>query len=245
MLDLDRTTRSPNYSSRAGNAIGMLVLHATAGSYGSALSWLCNNKLPLSKRVSAHYLIAPGGHTNELVPPELAAWHAGASAWLGWNKTDIQRRSIGIELANRNDGIDPYPPAQYAAALALSRMLVQRYAIPRSFVVRHLDISPGRKTDPRGFPWKRFMADLFPPYSDESSIFLPRQYRVIGTSAWIRPDPNTQKPHTGTMLGGFSFTVDRIVTGERVTVGGVTSDQWARTPSDDWIWMGALELVNG
>ena len=58
--------------------------------------------------------------------------------------------SVGIELENLNNGRDPYPDAQYQATVWLTKQLVAKYNIPRSQVVRHLDISPGRKTDPRG-----------------------------------------------------------------------------------------------
>lgn len=69
--------------------------------------------------------------------------------------------SIGIELENLNTGRDPYPPAQYSATLELVRYLVSKYNIPRSQLVRHLDIAPKRKTDPAGFPWERFVAEVY------------------------------------------------------------------------------------
>lgn len=159
---IDATTPSKNYSSREGSAITMLVIHATAGSFASALQELRDPKPQApGKRVSAHYLISKTGHIAQLVPDAQAAWHAGVSSWRG--VTNINACSIGIELENANTGADPYPPIQIDALIWLSRILVAQYAIVQEMVVRHLDIAPKRKTDPAGFPWLVFMNSLFPP----------------------------------------------------------------------------------
>jgi hypothetical protein len=154
---------SPNYAARRA-PIQLLVLHATVGSFASAVAWFTN---PAS-RVSAHYLIGKDGQIAYFVDEANAAWHAGKSRWQGVTVIDgsLNDASIGIELENRNNGSDPYPEAQYQAALALSQQIVARHGIARANVVRHLDISPGRKTDPRGFPWDRFVTDLFAPNPD-------------------------------------------------------------------------------
>ena len=92
MPAIDLSVRSPNHSPRGSHQITMLVIHATAGSARGALAWLTS---PLS-RVSAHYLITKGGHINQLVSDERAAWHAGRASWQG--ETAINELSLGIEL---------------------------------------------------------------------------------------------------------------------------------------------------
>lgn len=169
---------SPNRSSRHGRAISMLVLHATADSnVKSSLNWLSS---PASQ-VSAHYVIDKIGAIWQLVPDAAAAWHAGKSAWLGLASDDIQAVSIGIELENRNTGRDPYPEQQVAALTWLARGLIDTYRIAPDMVVRHLDIAipKGRKTDPRGFPWDLWKAQLFAPGGT---------YRVIGLPVYQRRD---------------------------------------------------------
>lgn len=171
-LTIDSTSyRSPNHSPRHGHPITMLVLHATAGSARSALSWLCS---PASK-VSASYLIDKSGRVYQLVADSEAAWHAGVARWNG--ETAINEVSLGVELENANDGKEPYPPAQYAALLELSRMKVAEYHIALDNVVRHLDIAlpKGRKTDPAGFPWAQFKADLLAalPFDPLRTQLLP------------------------------------------------------------------------
>ena len=161
-LTIDRSHASPNHSPRHGHPITMLLLHATAGSYASALAWLCNplpNGNP-DKRVSTNYLIRKDGHIDQLVDDGQAAWHAGVARWNG--ETAINDISLGVELENANDGRDPYPPAQYNALLNLASAKIAEYHIPLDNVVRHLDVAipKGRKTDPAGFPWDKFKADL-------------------------------------------------------------------------------------
>lgn len=157
-LIIDQAIRSPNYSSRAGQSISMIVLHATVGSVRSALAWLTN---PIA-RASAHYLIDKSGHIYQLVADEYCAWHAGRASWHG--QTAINEISLGIELENANDGRDIYPTAQIDALRRLIQAKVTEYRIAPDMLTRHMDIAipRGRKTDPAGFPWAEFIKGLFP-----------------------------------------------------------------------------------
>jgi len=142
----------------------MIVLHATVGSFASSLAWLCNPQPnDPDNRVSTHYLIDKVGHITQLVTDDMTAWHAGRARWLG--HTDINERSLGIELENDNSGHDEYPAAQLAACRDLCREKIARYHILRANVARHLDIAipAGRKSDPAGFPWESFVASLYAP----------------------------------------------------------------------------------
>ncbi len=179
-MTIDTSHTSPNQSGRNGADISMLVLHATVGSYAGSLAWLCNP----SSRVSTHYLISKTGHIAQLVPDERAAWHAGASKWFDLNSEAIRDQSIGIELENANNGVDPYPPAQMDALTELSKALVTKYAIVPDMVTRHFDIAvpKGRKSDPAGFPFVSFKASLYAPPAQ------PSAYRVLGTPVWQRQD---------------------------------------------------------
>lgn len=142
--------------------IRMLVMHATAGSYPSDYHWLRQGG-DSRRPVSVHYYIDKQGRISQMVADQDIAWHAGRSRWVvdGKMVNGCNAVSLGIELENRNTGSDPYPPAQYEAALWLARRLVATYNIPHDQLVRHLDISPGRKTDPAGFPWARFVDDVY------------------------------------------------------------------------------------
>ena len=49
-------------------------------------------------RCPAHYVVFEDGRIVQCVPEERRAWHAGVSSWAG--ETDINSRSIGIEIVN-------------------------------------------------------------------------------------------------------------------------------------------------
>jgi N-acetylmuramoyl-L-alanine amidase len=90
------------------------------------------------------------------VPEERRAWHAGAAVWGG--ATDINSRSIGVEIANAGHpgGLPDFPDAQIDALIALGREIVGRHPIPPHRVLAHSDVAPGRKLDPgERFPWPR------------------------------------------------------------------------------------------
>ncbi|MHA6324172.1 N-acetylmuramoyl-L-alanine amidase [Roseivivax sp. CAU 1753] len=102
--------------------------------------------------VSAHYLIAEDGRLWHLVDEAQRAWHAGAGAWRGI--TDMNSRSIGIELANT--GAQPFPEPQMATLESLLPGIMARWTIPPEAVIGHSDMAVGRKIDPGPrFDWRR------------------------------------------------------------------------------------------
>jgi N-acetyl-anhydromuramyl-L-alanine amidase AmpD len=227
------THTSPNHSSRGGRPIKGVVIHATAGGFQSALSWLTS---PHS-RVSAHYLIAKSGAIYRLVPHERAAWHAGKAAWLG--ETQINEVTIGIELENANSGRDPYPEAQVTRAVLLCRDLVAQYRIAPNWLVRHSDVAlpKGRKTDPAPpLDWGDFTRRVFS---------LPHHAAHYRTRAkvWVRDAPDTKKgAHVATIAGGTPLPVYEIKAGAFVRNSWGASDLWARTDAG-WIWLPQLEAL--
>ncbi|MSP81534.1 MAG: N-acetylmuramoyl-L-alanine amidase [Alphaproteobacteria bacterium] len=131
----------------------MLILHYTGmRTAAEALDRLCD---PAAK-VSAHYLIDEGGAVARLVPEERRAWHAGVASWRG--VTDINGRSIGIELANPGHqfGYRPFAEPQMAALVTLATGLVHTHGIAPRHVLGHSDVAPARKQDPGElFDWAR------------------------------------------------------------------------------------------
>lgn len=141
---------SPNQGPRRGGARpDMVVLHYTAmKTAAAALERLCDP----AAEVSAHYLICPQGEIWQLVDEEQRAWHAGAGRW--GSVTDVNSRSIGIELANRGD--HPFAAAQIDALEGLLAGIMARWSIPPERVIGHSDMAPLRKCDPGPrFDWRR------------------------------------------------------------------------------------------
>ena len=132
---------------------------------GDARHWMTTfNRLPI---VSIHYVIDREGTVERGVPESVAATHAR-----GWNQ-----RSVGIELVNNGDGVDPFPPPQIDALVQLVRDIRQRHpAITLPRVLRHSDVDRStfpaakhgegcaafrRKLDPGdAFPWDAFRAAI-------------------------------------------------------------------------------------
>ena len=147
---------SPNHGERQGGPPDMLLLHYTGmPDDDQALAWLCD---PASQ-VSSHYFVHADGRVLALVPEERRAWHAGASSWAG--DTDVNSRSIGIEIANAGHpgGLPDFPAAQIEALTALCRDILGRHPIKPHRVLGHSDVAPGRKLDPgERFPWAHLAA---------------------------------------------------------------------------------------
>jgi N-acetylmuramoyl-L-alanine amidase len=137
---------SPNHGPRpAGTPVDMLILHYTGmPDSASALERMCDPE----SQVSCHWLIEEDGTLWQLVEESRRAWHAGRGYWAG--ATDINSRSIGIELVNPGHewGYRPFPPAQMTALAGLARRILARHPIPPSRVLGHSDVAPSRKQDP-------------------------------------------------------------------------------------------------
>jgi N-acetylmuramoyl-L-alanine amidase len=144
---------SPNQDDRGGAAIDMLVLHYTGMKTAkAALERLCD---PAAK-VSAHYTVDEDGTIYSHVPEARRAWHAGVSSWAG--ETDINARSIGIELVNPGHeyGYRDFAEPQIEALITLCHGILLRHPIPSARVLGHSDVAPARKEDPGElFPWQR------------------------------------------------------------------------------------------
>ena len=155
-LEIERV-ESPNFNDRR-YPVDMIVLHYTGMESGeAALARMCD----AAAEVSAHYMIWEDGRVTQLVDEDKRAWHAGVSSWQG--DDDLNSRSIGIEIVNGGhdfplpDGsLPPYPIPQVHALIELYHDITSRRDIPKSRLVGHSDIAPGRKADPgEHFPWER------------------------------------------------------------------------------------------
>ena len=152
-----RIVPSPNHGERAGGLKpDMIILHYTGmETAAAALDWLCREE----SQVSSHYFVHEDGRVDQLVAEDRRAWHAGKSNWKG--ETDINSRSIGIEIANAGHpgGLPDFPLVQIDAVVELCRNCGERWSIAPERVLAHSDIAPIRKVDPgEKFPWERLHA---------------------------------------------------------------------------------------
>src|SRR5262249_17613823 len=168
---VDQVHPSPNHEPRQGFVHpDILLLHYTGmKTTQAALERLCDP----GARVSSHYLVFEDGRILQLVTEARRAYHAGESSWEG--TTDINSRSIGIEIGNQghDHGCPRFPERQIAAVIALCRDIVVRWSIAPWHVLAHSDVAPLRKRDPgEAFPWARLAA--------------------AGVGLWVEPAPIAQ-----------------------------------------------------
>ncbi len=164
---------SPNHGVRKNDrAVDILMLHYTGmNDNAAALRLLCDPQA----EVSCHYFVDEAGNIIQMVPESRRAWHAGDGSWGG--DSDVNSRSIGIEIANRGHNYPerdaeppPFPEAQIAAVIRLSADIVKRRNIAPQHVLAHSDTAPQRKRDPgEKFPWRRLFE--------------------AGIGLWVPPEP--------------------------------------------------------
>ncbi|MEZ5568162.1 MAG: 1,6-anhydro-N-acetylmuramyl-L-alanine amidase AmpD [Halioglobus sp.] len=168
-----RRVPSPNRGPRpAGCAPELLVIHNISlppGCYeGDCVERFFSNRLDWDEhpyfaeirgvQVSAHLLVRRDGELVQFVDFGERAWHAGVSHYSG--RDNCNDFSIGIELEGTDE--EPYTDAQYAALVAVTRLLLAFYpGLSASHIAGHSDIAPGRKSDPGpAFDWHRYRAAL-------------------------------------------------------------------------------------
>lgn len=158
---------SPNFSPRRCGPTDILLLHYTGmPTCEDAIEWLCNPQ----SQVSSHYTVTEAGEVYQHVDEAMRAQHAGVSFWAG--ETDINSRSIGIEICNpgHEHGYRDFPKKQIAVLADLCREIIARHGIPPQRVLAHSDVAPERKDDPgEKFPWKLLSEK--------------------GVGFWVKPEP--------------------------------------------------------
>jgi hypothetical protein len=154
--------------------IDMVVIHSTGGPTCNDLNqpiWVRGGRFVQDLHainahpiLGVHWMIARDGSIGAGVPESQVANHV-----VGYNP-----RSIGIELVNDGDGLEPFAPAQIDALVGLLQKIVQRYpGVTRSGVVRHSDLDlrmlpcapqQRRKVDPgSAYPHQQVLDAVFAP----------------------------------------------------------------------------------
>jgi N-acetyl-anhydromuramyl-L-alanine amidase AmpD len=149
----------------------MIVIHATGGPTCNAQGepiWVRAGELQENLEaierhptLGVHYMIDRDGRIVSSVPEDRVAHHVFT----------FSARSIGIELVNDGDGLDPFPEPQLEALVGLIRGLGRKYGITAGNVKRHSDLDRARlpcaperrrKVDPgEAFPLERVVRRAF------------------------------------------------------------------------------------
>jgi N-acetylmuramoyl-L-alanine amidase len=140
----------PHFNERE-QPVEMLVFHSMAHNAAEGISRLDELNL------SSHYIVDFDGTIWQCVDEKKRAWHAGVSSWQGL--TDINSRSIGIEICHNTLGQSAFHRRQIKSLILLSRDIINRWHIAPDKIVAHSDIAPDRKADPgKAFPWQELAA---------------------------------------------------------------------------------------
>lgn len=247
-IDRIPMTRDDRITPGRARPIACVVLHATAGTWPSDLAWLRKGGHDDPVRgVSCHYCVGPQGQIVQLVDEADTAWHAGASTWRGLeHRGSLNACSVGVELSHRQDGT-PFPAAQVQAAAWLAREIVRRHGIERGNVVRHLDVSPGRKRDPAGLDWPAFLEAVFAStaFSPDTPILAGPSVPLDALRAVLRRVPDANRIAAAyTTLGHLTGAGNMMPVAQAWhETGGFASPRWreANNPAglgatDDGAW---------
>jgi len=175
-LNISHKFKSNNFDNRK-NKISFIIIHYTeTKTLVKALKLLTDKE----RKVSCHYLIDSKGIIFNLVDLNKRAWHAGESKWK--NFTDINSRSIGIEIVNAGETKKAkYNKEQIRVLIELIKSLKHKYNIRNERILGHSDIAPLRKIDPgKFFPWEqlnRYSIGLWANVSSNMSKLTITEYK--------------------------------------------------------------------
>jgi N-acetylmuramoyl-L-alanine amidase len=170
---------SPNHGARPATIdVDTVVLHATADADTmQSVNWCCTPAPKNPKPVSYHAIVDRDGTVFQLVDPRRRAWHAGVSRHLG--RDNVNDFSVGLSFANKNDGVEKYTDAQYAAGAALVASWMRQFPlITLERITTHAEIRDAWrknhpeaeiKTDPVRFDLTRFKTLVALEYTEAAA----------------------------------------------------------------------------
>jgi hypothetical protein len=155
---------SPNYNSRNGNAVSLVVIHDCEGAYSGCWGYLRTT----AAQASAHYVVnESGSEVTQLVRESNRAWHVAANyqcanagnSQCNKNGTSTNTFSVGIEhagfasQASWSNGI-----IEKSASLTCD--ITKRHGVirDRNHIVSHGQLQPYNRTDPGpNWPWSHYI----------------------------------------------------------------------------------------
>jgi N-acetyl-anhydromuramyl-L-alanine amidase AmpD len=127
---------SPNYSSRGGKSIELVVVHDCEGSYNGSIAWF---ETPRSQ-VSAHYVLdKTGQNATQMVSIANKAWHC----------VNFNSVAIGVEMEGFET--DGFPSSEWNAMASVVAYLLHTNGLPVRWAqqgegkgfCRHFDLGEG------------------------------------------------------------------------------------------------------
>lgn len=155
---------SPNYNSRGGYGVSLVVIHSCEGNYAGCWGWLRNS----AAGASAHYVVKENGaEITQLVRESQRAWHV-AAAYQCSRAGNQQCNRNGVSTNNFSVGIEHAGFAsqktwsngliEASAKLTCSITKRQNVVRDRNHIVSHGQLQPWNRTDPGpNWPWSHYI----------------------------------------------------------------------------------------
>jgi hypothetical protein len=155
---------SPNYNSRGGYGVSLVVIHSCEGNYAGCWGWLRNSQAG----ASAHYVVnESGSEVTQLVREASRAWHVAAAYncnYAGGQQCNLQ----GVSTNNFSVGIEHAGFASQASwsngiietSAKLTCDITKRQGVirDRNHIVSHGQLQPYNRTDPgKNWPWSHYI----------------------------------------------------------------------------------------
>jgi hypothetical protein len=155
---------SPNFNSRNGSAVSLVVIHSCEGGYAGCWGWLRNS----AAGASAHYVVKEdGGEVTQLVREASRAWHV-AAAYECSRAGNVQCNKNGVSTNTFSVGIEHAGFASQASwsngiietSAKLTCDITRDHGVPRdrNHIVSHGQLQPWNRTDPGpNWPWSHYV----------------------------------------------------------------------------------------
>lgn len=175
-MEISKLLTPYNFMAGTADRIKYIVIHYVGATGGAKSN--CNYYASKYIGASAHYYVDFDGSIWQSVEDCNIAWHCGAKAYK--HPECRNSNSIGIELCVRNKGSQAdtsqdwyFEDATVAAAIKLTRELMQRYSVPADRVIRHYDVTGKICPNPYVYnhtkhTWDMFKMALASPETDKS-----------------------------------------------------------------------------
>lgn len=156
---------SPNYNSRNGTAVSLVVIHSCEGGYSGCWGYLRSS----AAGASAHYVVnESGSEVTQLVRESQRAWHVAASYNCGYAGNQ-QCGKNGVSTNNFSVGIEHGGYASQASwsnglietSAKLTCNITKRHGVvrDRNHIVSHGQLQPYNRTDPGpNWPWSHYIS---------------------------------------------------------------------------------------
>lgn len=155
---------SPNYNSRNGYKVSLVVIHSCEGNYAGCWGWLRNS----AAQASAHYVVSEsGGEVTQLVREANRAWHVAAA----YNCNYAGKQQCGLQGVSTNNFSVGIEHAGFASQKSWSAGIIEKSAKltcditrrqgvvrDRNHIVSHGQLQPYNRTDPGpNWPWSHYI----------------------------------------------------------------------------------------